>query len=86
MINHAPLKPCPFCGGEVKLEQPVSEYNSFHGTRKFYGVVCRNTNNRGGTCCMEQVPSASIEAAVMRWNMRDGMADEATIKFFKESE
>ena len=26
----------------------------------------------GGTCAIQQVPSESLEAAVDRWNMRDG--------------
>lgn len=59
------LKPCPFCGGPVELEQPISDRY-----RKFYGVVCRNTMNRGGTCAIEQRPSASKEAAIERWNRR----------------
>lgn len=57
------LLPCPFCGGPVKLEQAKSQG---------WGVVCRNTKNLGGTCCMEQVPSAGKEAAITRWNMRNG--------------
>ena len=67
-----PLKPCPFCGGPVKLEQAGETTHFMLGPRKWWGVVCRNTLNRGGTCCMEQVPSASQEAAIDRWNMRDG--------------
>jgi hypothetical protein len=85
-MNHPPLKPCPFCGESVRLQQASSEYNRIHGKRNSYGVVCRSTKNLGFTCCMEQVPSASIKAAVMRWNMRDGVADIETIEWFKESE
>jgi len=58
------LKPCPFCGGEVQLETAKSRAGTL------YGVVCRNTSNRGCTCAMEQVPSRSAEAAIARWNMR----------------
>jgi hypothetical protein len=65
------LKPCPFCGGPVKLEKSRVRIDSIYGERQFWGVVCRNTTNVGGTCCMEQVPSASQEAAVARWNHRD---------------
>lgn len=58
------LKPCPFCGGSVKLE----EVKMRSGT--WYGVKCRNNRNLGGDCVMEQVPSRTPEAAVSRWNMR----------------
>lgn len=68
------LKPCPFCGGPVQLELArVTDdrmYGDKNGERRWYGVVCRNTTNLGGSCCMEQVPSASKEAATARWNMR----------------
>jgi hypothetical protein len=67
------LLPCPFCGGPVKLEKAHVRRDYIEGDRQFYGVVCRNTTNRGGSCCMEQVPSASEEAAVARWNMRNGL-------------
>jgi len=69
------LKPCPFCGGSVKLEKSHVRNDEIIGRRQYYGVVCRNTNNLGGSCCMEQVPSASEEAAIARWNMRGGVAD-----------
>lgn len=60
------LKLCPFCGGTVKLE-PVSIPGQ---GKQFYGVICRNTVNIGGTCAIEQIPSASKEAAIARWNRR----------------
>lgn len=66
----AALLPCPFCGGAVKLEEAHIQRTAQFGDRQFYGVVCRNTTNLGGTCCMEQVPSASKEAAIERWNRR----------------
>jgi len=73
-----PLLPCPFCGGPVQLELARVTYDRMwgekDGSRRWYGVTCRNTTNHGGTCCMDQVPSASIEAAVARWNMRNGVA------------
>ena len=73
-VNVRPLLPCPFCGGQVKLEKAHVQRHEQFGERQFYGIVCRNTTNLGGTCCMEQVPSASVEAAVSRWNMRNGIA------------
>ncbi|MFY4709902.1 Lar family restriction alleviation protein [Burkholderia glumae] len=57
------LLPCPFCGGAVVLEQTIDK-------RHWWGVKCRNTLNLGGTCAIEQIPSASPEAAVERWNRR----------------
>lgn len=63
------LKPCPFCGGQVQLETVKSRAGTL------YGVVCRNTGNRGCTCAMEQVPSRSAEAAIARWNMRKPMEE-----------
>ncbi|HDR9337674.1 Lar family restriction alleviation protein [Burkholderia multivorans] len=64
------LKPCPFCGGSVSLERAHSTTDFIHGTRQWWGVVCRNTVNLGGTCAIEQRPSASPEAAIERWNRR----------------
>lgn len=64
------LLPCPFCGGPVNLESAGDRVRLAEGRREFWGVVCRNTTNVGGSCCMEQVPSASKEAAIARWNTR----------------
>jgi hypothetical protein len=74
------LKPCPFCGGAVELEQANSR-----GAHRWWGVVCRNTINLGGTCAIEQIPSASREAATERWNRRAAVSGEdaangATVK------
>lgn len=57
------LKPCPFCGGQVDIEKTIDG-------RKWYGVVCRNTQNLGGSCAVSIRPSASEESAIGRWNMR----------------
>ena len=67
------LLPCPFCGGEVMLESTLIRRSKEFSSRKFWGVVCRNMKNLGGSCAMEQVPSASKEAAIDRWNMRNGV-------------
>lgn len=64
------LKPCPFCGGQVELERATDTRSEIYGVRKWWGVVCRNTSNLGGTCCIQQIPSASEEAAIERWNRR----------------
>lgn len=66
----ADLLPCPFCGGAVELERTTGSFEKIHGQREWWGVKCRNTINVGGTCAIEQVPSASKEAAVERWNRR----------------
>jgi hypothetical protein len=72
------LLPCPFCGGPVQLELANTSrdriWGDKNGDRHWYGVTCRNTINLGGTCCMDQVPSASKGSAIRRWNMRGGVA------------
>jgi hypothetical protein len=70
------LLPCPFCGGAVTLERTTGSYEEMHGKREWWGVVCRNTRNRGGTCAVQIIPSASQEAAVARWNMRAPAAQD----------
>ena len=72
IVGVVPLLPCPFCGGAVKLEVAERTLNRIMGERRWWGVVCRNTINVGGTCAIQQRPSASEEAAISRWNMRDG--------------
>lgn len=64
------LKNCPFCGGAVELEKATGTFGREYGPREWWGVVCRNTINRGGTCAIEQRPSASKDAAIDRWNLR----------------
>jgi len=71
-----PLLPCPFCGDPVALEEARTEYDSFFGPRRFFGVVCRSVKNHSGSCCMQQVPSASRKAAIKRWNMRNGQTQD----------
>jgi hypothetical protein len=77
-----PLLPCPFCGGPVEIEQVGATVNRYMGPRRWYGVTCRNAENRGGTCAMEIRPQASIEAATERWNMRDGKASDIPDEIF----
>ena len=57
------LKPCPFCGGEVELEKTIDR-------REWWGVVCRNAKNIGGSCALSIRPSASKNVAIRRWNAR----------------
>lgn len=64
------LLPCPFCGGPVNLELVKIDGTAMYGRREWWGVICRNTENLGGTCAIQQIPSASKEAAVARWNRR----------------
>jgi hypothetical protein len=65
-MNDIKLKPCPFCGGEVEIETTLRAYSC----RDWYGIVCRNTKNLGGTCALQIAPQASPEVAAKRWNMR----------------
>ncbi len=69
------LKACPFCGGPVKLEKADIGRSS----KEWFGVVCRNTKNVGGSCCMEQVASRTKEAAIARWNQRPPVAGLAEL-------
>jgi hypothetical protein len=64
------LKPCPFCGGAVQIERCTDTFERLHGRRQWWGIVCRNTRNWGGSCALETTPQASIEAVVERWNKR----------------
>lgn len=75
------LLPCPFCGGPVEFELTESIFpDPIHGFRKWYGVVCRNTENRGGTCAVSIRPSASKEAAIARWNSRTAQPAPAPVQ------
>ena len=64
------LLPCPFCGGPEAMEEAYPTRSSMYGERRWWGVICRNTINRGGSCAIQQIPSASIDAAAERWNHR----------------
>jgi len=74
------LLPCPFCGGEATLEEASPTRDWLMGERRWWGVVCRNTINQGGTCAIEQRPSGSKETAINRWNMRNGKNTTNQIK------
>jgi hypothetical protein len=52
------------------MEEAYPTRSSMYGERRWWGVICRNTINRGGSCAMQQIPSASIDAAAERWNHR----------------
>ncbi|WP_331373825.1 Lar family restriction alleviation protein [Sinorhizobium chiapasense] len=69
------LLPCPFCGGKVTLEQPMRARSN-----EWWGVVCRNTENLGGTCAIEQRPSRTKEAAAERWNRRSGTGERLVVE------
>lgn len=70
------LLPCPFCGGPVKLEEAEPTRDRMMGVRRWWGVVCRNTINLGGSCAIQQRPSASEDSAIQRWNMRGGKLND----------
>lgn len=63
MTTNQELLPCPFCGNPVELEKTIDH-------REWWGVICRGTSNKGGSCAMHITPSGSKETAIARWNMR----------------
>ena len=85
METNPPLLPCPFCGGPVQLEEARSTHDRLYGERRWWGVTCRNTINDGGSCCMDQVPSASKEAAINRWSMRGGVRTQPLLIHAKQT-
>lgn len=70
------LKDCPFCGGPVQLERPLDAPKN---SNEWWGIVCRNTLNRGGSCAIHQVPSRTKDAAIDRWNRRAIPADQVLV-------
>ncbi|GEM_PF-6298678 len=65
------LLPCPFCGGPATMEEARRVRSRMDDQRRWWGVVCHNTINLGGSCAIQQRPSASVEAAAARWNFRN---------------
>jgi hypothetical protein len=63
------LLPCPFCGGPVELERPADRPRR-SGPDDWWGVICRNTENLGGSCALSIAPSRSKASAIARWNRR----------------
>lgn len=72
-----PLLPCPFCGQAVVMEELDETRDRNYGWRRWWGIKCRSTVNRGGSCVLEMIPQASPEAVADRWNMRDGVLKAA---------
>lgn len=60
-MSEIKLKPCPFCGGEAKVDYAINDYNR-------WGVSCN-------TCgCVVEVGFGdyedTVEEAVKAWNRR----------------
>lgn len=59
------LKPCPFCGGEGRVQEHI-----FHGYANTYGVVCLD-------CCAETRQFyCTMDEAVKAWNRRAERKEE----------
>lgn len=68
------LKPCPFCGGEAKLETSHRAFINAQTTKVAY-VFCTNCNARSGRVALKDYGCTSYsedanEEAVSRWNIR----------------
>lgn len=59
MSNETKLKPCPFCGGEARIDVHI-----FHGLSDTFGVVCK--------CCDAETAQfyATVYEAIGAWNRR----------------
>lgn len=60
------LKPCPFCGADVKMDERLDESLHSHNIVTFYSVGC-------GSCWA--CPSVQIEdreEVIKEWNSRPG--------------
>lgn len=68
-LSEIELLPCPFCGGPVTIERTLNNRSN----RRWWGIICRNTINLGGTYDVQICPQVSPEAAAQRWNMRNGV-------------
>ena len=61
------LKPCPFCGGEAKIEHSYK----FGSTTRYSLVKCQNYEcGIEGKWIMESTSYASDERAIKAWNRR----------------
>lgn len=56
------LKPCPFCGGEARVDYAINDYNRWGVTCKSCGATVE-VNNWNGEANTE-------ENAIARWNKR----------------
>jgi len=68
------LKPCPFCGNEVELNEssgfPVVSYRTqvFPSDNKFYYITCKTEG-----CFIKSCPSYESKEKIIRiWNTRRG--------------
>lgn len=63
------LKPCPFCGGEAKVQTGVSQ-NMLYGDRPNAAVVCKKCGCGTGKKQDIYYDGSVINEAIREWNRR----------------
>lgn len=63
-IDSPTLRPCPFCGGEVKMYKEEFDYGRF-----IVYVIGHCKNEDQETCIRLSYPT--VEAAIRHWNKRE---------------
>jgi Lar family restriction alleviation protein len=63
------LKPCPFCGGEARIEKFTSKTNGFNDTT--WSVNCME-------CDIGTIFDSDKKDMILKWNTRKEVKDEVS--------